>query len=381
MQGLDERSGLGLGAVEHGEVGEREIVALGLGGATAVDGKEAVAAQRLLQGLHDELGLGLLARGFVEGDAVGGVVEHRDRRSRGGRRGDDLRRQGYDVGVGAVVAAEPHHPGAGEVLNEFREEPPVGAPEAVDGLVRVADGADVAVGRRNLPDEPNLLLVHVLVLVDADPRILLPRVVADRGVGFQGVRGADDEVVEVAPVARLHLAPVGLPRLRELLVRERRAGPLALGDGRQAGAGLPLGDPQRILQQPQPLVLGCNPETPLQARGVPVLPEDGEAQGMEGMQRDVGPRVRQQRPQAAPQLVGGPAGEGDGQTAGRRHFMVRGQVGKPVGQGPGLSRARPRDDEQRTVGDLRGHALIGVQPGQEIPAAGREVPRERELVC
>ena len=122
--------------------------------------------------------------------------------------------EGDDVGVGAVIAAEPRHPGAGEVFGEVGEEPPVGATEAVDGLVGIADGADVAVGRRELPDEPHLLLVHVLVLVDANPRIPLPYLGARFVIEFQSVRGADDQVVEVAPVARLHLAPVGLPSLR-----------------------------------------------------------------------------------------------------------------------------------------------------------------------
>ena len=270
------------------------------------------------------------------------------------------------MAAGAVVAVQPHDLRPREVPPELREEAHVRAPEAVDGLVRIADGADVPVRGNELPDEPDLLLVHVLVFVDADPSMALPVLRPERGRGFQRIRRPDDEIVEIAEVAGFHGSLVCLERFARPPVRRRRAGALGVGDGRETAARLPFGDLQRIPEQFEPFGLRCDPEAALQAGRVPVLMEDGEAQGVEGVQRDLLPGVRQQDSQAVAHLAGGPAGEGHGQAAGRRDGMVRHQVREAVGEGPGLPGAGAGHDEQRTADGFDGPALIGVQTGQGV---------------
>ena len=82
--------------------------------------------------------------------------------------------------AGAIVAAE------------AREAGGVGAAEAVDRLVRIADDAEVRAGRRQLRDQPVLLLVDVLEFVDRDEAELcaiLRREV--RPIGQRAQREAD----------------------------------------------------------------------------------------------------------------------------------------------------------------------------------------------
>ena len=55
-----------------------------------------------------------------------------------------------------------------EILLETQEEPDVGAPEPVDRLFRGADRGEVAVRPRELAQQPVLLLVAILVLIDRD---------------------------------------------------------------------------------------------------------------------------------------------------------------------------------------------------------------------
>src|SRR6185437_12724851 len=62
--------------------------------------------------------------------------------------GDQVRGSGQDVAGGAVVALQPDHGGAGEVVLETQNVVDLGAAPAVDRLVVVADAADVFGGLR-----------------------------------------------------------------------------------------------------------------------------------------------------------------------------------------------------------------------------------------
>ena len=61
-------------------------------------------------------------------------------------------------------------------------------------------------------------------------------------------------------------------------------------------------------------------------------------------------------------LVGRLVGEGDGQDAHGVDAVLADQVGDAVGQDPGLARAGPGHDQQRTVGVDDGVELVGVEP-------------------
>ena len=105
-----------------------------------------------------------------------------------------------------------------------------------------------------------------------------------------------------------------------------------------------------------------------------MLPEDGETERVEGVDRDSLPGARRQGSQALAHLAGRPPGEGDREAPVRRNASVRDEVGDAMGEGPGLSGARPRHDEQWPRGDLGCSPLVRIEPGQD--AAGiRDVAR------
>src|SRR6185312_5470046 len=71
---------------------------------------------------------------------------------------DDVRGRGEDVAGRAVVALEPDHLGAREVVIEAQDVVDLGAAPAVDRLVVVADAADVLWGRWRLRRRRGLVL-------------------------------------------------------------------------------------------------------------------------------------------------------------------------------------------------------------------------------
>ena len=81
---------------------------------------------------------------------------------------DQARGGAQDVPGRAVIALQPHHLGAREVLLEAQDVADLGAAPAVDRLVVVADAGDVAVPLRQQPQPQVLGDVGVLVLVDQD---------------------------------------------------------------------------------------------------------------------------------------------------------------------------------------------------------------------
>ena len=290
--------------------------------------------------------------------------------------------RGDDVAVRAVVAGEPYDPGPRKVPFELRKESQVRAPESIDGLVRIANGAEVSALRHEQLHEPHLLLVDVLVLVDRDPLIALPVLLPERGRGFQRIRRPDDEVVEIAEVAGFHFALVGLQRFAERLVRRRGAGAPGLRDPRQPAPRLLLGKAQRVPEQLDSFGVGGDPEAALEAGRVVVLAEDGEAQRVKGMQRDTFPPIRQQGAKAIAHLARRPASEGNGEALLRRDGVMSDEVGDTAGQGPGLAGAGAGHDEQGAADDLGGAALVGVEPREKvrctvIPRPRRRAPRAR----
>ena len=190
----------------------------------------ALAHQLLLQ--HPALGVGAVEDGHVAVAQALGAAEPEDLRGHPGRLvalvlgavAED-RRPGLAVGeealgpaalvvgddrVGGVedvlgrteVLLQQDGGGVGEGLLELQDVADVGAPPAVDRLVRVADHADVAVLAPEQHDELVLGPVGVLVLVDqdvAEPLLVgRPHVVA----ALQQVDRHHQQVVEVHGVGR-----------------------------------------------------------------------------------------------------------------------------------------------------------------------------------
>ena len=69
-EGFNQRFGLRLGAVEHGEIGKPEVRARATAGAATVDRKEAVTADQALDRSHHEFGFRPLGRRRMDGDVL-----------------------------------------------------------------------------------------------------------------------------------------------------------------------------------------------------------------------------------------------------------------------------------------------------------------------
>jgi len=101
---------------------------------------------------------------------------------------------------GAVVALQLHHPRIREVPRELQDVPDVGAPPAVDGLVRVPHDAEVAVLGHELAHQAILHAVRVLVLVHQ--HVLPAPAVGGEHLGEprEELRGLEDQVAEIQGV-------------------------------------------------------------------------------------------------------------------------------------------------------------------------------------
>ena len=253
-----------------------------------------MAAEAALQGLDNEFSLGLFGRRLVDGDQTRRVFEYR--LGRGGRH--QLGREPDDVAVGAIVAAQPHDLSGWKVALKLREKAHVRTPKAIDGLIRVANRADVAIGRNEVLEEPNLLLIDILVLVDGHPAVALPVRGLEGRVGGQGVGRPDHQVVKVEQVVGVELVLVGIVGRAQLAVGRRRSGALGVGDGRQLAAGFFGRHAQGVAEQAQAFGVRGEPKAALQTGRVPVGLEDGQGQGVKRLDRQRSPAVGQQASQA-----------------------------------------------------------------------------------
>ena len=79
---------------------------------------------------------------------------------------DQRRRGGQDMRRRAVIAFQPHHLGAGEILLEAEDVFDLGTAPRIDRLIVVADAADVLVRLGQQPQPQVLGDVGVLVFID-----------------------------------------------------------------------------------------------------------------------------------------------------------------------------------------------------------------------
>ena len=113
---------------------------------------------------------------------------------------DHARRGAQYVPGRAVVALQPDHLGAGEILLEAQDVADLGTAPAVDRLVVVADAGDVLVAACEQAQPEILGDVGVLILVDQDGAE--PPLVLRQHVGLAGEQGqaVQQQIAEVAGV-------------------------------------------------------------------------------------------------------------------------------------------------------------------------------------
>ncbi len=105
-----------------------------------------------------------------------------------------------DVLRGAVVAFEANHAGGGKVARKAKKDGDVRAAPTIDGLVFIADDADVLLWAGEETKQIVLDAVGVLIFVDVDVSEALLPVVADLRRFLQEAGRAEQEIVEIEGV-------------------------------------------------------------------------------------------------------------------------------------------------------------------------------------
>jgi hypothetical protein len=117
--------------------------------------------------------------------------------------GDQGRGDLEDGFRGAVVLFELHDLGVGIVFFEFENVFDVGAAPGVDGLIGIADDADVAVAKGKRVGEEILRVVGVLIFVDENVLESLLKLGEHVGMIAQRQDRAKEQVVEIQRVVLL----------------------------------------------------------------------------------------------------------------------------------------------------------------------------------
>jgi hypothetical protein len=299
---------------------------------------------------------------------------------------DDGVGDGEDGGARAVVLLELDDVSAGEVVLELEDVAHVGAAPAVDGLVVVADDAEVLVLLAEGADERELRAVRVLVLVDEDVAVARPPAREDVGARLPERDDTANEVVEVVgPEGPERRLVAGIDEAHDLGVV------VALADGDVLGlleGVLGVRDAREDRGRVEALAGLDRPEDLLDRRERVALIEDREraprrrALGREHpeaerMKRGHGDGARvegalflalrgrrrvlaQKRGDARAHLAGRLVREREREDRARRDAALE-QPRDAVSDHPRLAGARAREHHERPGEVLHGSPLFGVQ--------------------
>ena len=193
VKGLDQGDALAAQPVQHRKVGKAadlRVTGVGVPDAARIAREHACPAHHLLDAVHDGLRFGP-----VGGDGQHGQLDRRGEvgdqplRFGVGVVGDDLPRRVQQRLGRAIALAQMDRDRAGKVGGELAEEAVVGPAKAVDGLVRVADDADIGPARGQPPQPLHLGEVDILIFVHREPVIAGVQRRGDGGLFRQQPRG------------------------------------------------------------------------------------------------------------------------------------------------------------------------------------------------
>jgi hypothetical protein len=290
-----------------------------------------------------------------------------------------------DPAGGTVVLLQADGRTAGVIPLESENVADFRPPPAVDGLVVVADNAEVAVPRGEQVDQPVLDLIGVLELVHQDVEEALAVFFENWRMFLKEANRVKKQVAEVEGVSLLHPRLVALVYLRQQLAKivfpghvfREKALVLGAVDGGGGRPGLEcaLADVQILeegLQQAFLVLVIVDGEGGGKPQGTDLAAQDAHAGGVEGAHPgEVGGFQKAAQPLL--HLGGGLVGEGDGKDAPRLDAFFPNQPGDPVGQGPRLPRPRTGQKEQRPSFVQDGLALPGIEAPKEV--IHRPLPR------
>ena len=287
-----------------------------------------------------------------------------------------------------------------ELARELEDPAHVGAAEAVDRLVRIADGDQVAAVARNRPEQRHLTGVGVLVLVHEHARVPRPQLrlvdprldhaardqvgVVDRGLATEHVEVLLQEetgglelrnalvATQVDELMRVEAALAGAGDHRLHLASEA---PRADGSTQRLGPPDRLGRVGEQLLQ-HDVLLGCRQQ--LQRGGVElrrrVAPHQPVGEGVK--RRGQVARQRASEPPGHPvaQLLGGLAGEGQRQHRVGVHAPPFDPVDDRFDHGRRLAGAGSGEHEQRPARVVDNALLVLVELGRRGRGARRREP-------
>ncbi len=288
--------------------------------------------------------------------------------------------RGVEDGLGgAVVFLEADDLGIGEEFLELQDVGDFRAAPAVDGLVVIADDADVVGRADELLEEAHLEGVRVLELIDGDAGVDFPEVVADIGVLAEDLLGEEEEVVEVDGVLGAEFVLVGDGELGEeiiLKIGDIDAFVFRLGDLGEDGLGFDLlvgaafAD-EELFHDSDLIRIGRDGKILLVAQPVYTATKKADAEGVEGADGHLfGGVLGDHAADALLHLGGGLVGEGDGEDFRRRDFPLQ-HVGDAAGDGAGLPGAGAGQDHDRAI-EIGDRLALGVVEGFECEVVCHE---------
>ncbi len=290
---------------------------------------------------------------------------------------DQARGRAQDVPGRAIVALEPDHPGAREILLEPQDVSDFGAPPAVDRLVIVADAGDIFVTLGEQAEPEILGDVGVLVLVDQE-RTEAPLIVGqDLRLLVEQGQAVQEQIAEIAGIQRQQAFLIGgieLARAAECEVADLALGHVGSGQtavlealddrqqhARRPAAGIELGRLDHLLDQAQ-LVVGIEDrEVGLEPDQFGVAAQQAGAERVEGAEPEALDALAEQQRDAQDHLARGLVGEGHREHLPGPHPAGQQHMRKPRGQHPGLAGAGAGQYQERPVRRLDRRPLLRIE--------------------
>ena len=299
---------------------------------------------------------------------------------------DQTRCGGQDGRGGAVVGLQPDDLRTFKILFEAQDVFHLRAAPGVDGLVVVADAADVAVALGQQPQPEVLHHVGILVLVHQDVAEAAVVVGQHVRMAAQDFRHVQQQIAEIRRIQRAQTRLVG--RVEVLGVTIGEIGVLGRRDpGRRQAAVLPALDQRHqrrrrpafrvqpfgfhhLFQQPKLVVGVQDGEVGGQADQLRVPAQHPRAQRVEGAEPEALDGGSEDGADAFAHLARGLVGEGDRQDLTGEGASGQQDMGEAGGQHACFAGAGAGQHQQRPVNGFHRRALFGVQAGEVVGGRG-----------
>ena len=297
--------------------------------------------------------------------------------------GDHLVRGIQDISGGAIVLLQLDHLGIRIILFKFQDIADIGPAPAINGLIVVADHAQIMGFSRQQPYKLILRQVGVLVLVHMDvakpPLIILEHrrmvdqqlerleqqvVKVERVRVLQGLLIAHKNIVDLLTLIILFGLPEPLVRGQDFIFRVRNLRADFLG---RKGFFIDVQPLDPVLQNAQLIVVVIDRKGTLITKLFNIPSQNTHADRVECTQPHIlGDLPADKALNAIPHLTGRFVGKGKRKDLPGRHLMLK-QIRDPVSQRPRFAAPGSGQDQHRALQRRRRFPLHGIQSIQIHP--------------